>query len=148
MGPGRPSALRWVPVVVGAARRVFCWCWWIVGDPIAKRDLGVQLCGGVAGAGTWGRVTSGTFERSGAPGANARSVVNGAVDGDGSVRTRSAENVRDPSRVLEQGPDRQRTPGLCSGGVSSITGASESRAPTISAAGSADKGSRSARHRS
>ena len=29
--------------------------------------------------------------------------------------------------VLEQGPDRQRAPGCCSGGVSSIDGASESR---------------------
>ncbi len=38
-----------------------------------------------------------------------------------------AGNVRDPSRVLEQGPDRQRAPDWCSGGVSSIRGASESR---------------------
>jgi hypothetical protein len=38
-----------------------------------------------------------------------------------------ARNVRNPSRVLEQGPDRQLTPGCCSGGVSSIDGASESR---------------------
>ena len=38
-----------------------------------------------------------------------------------------AGNVRDPSRVLEQGPDRQRAPDGCSGGVSSIGGASESR---------------------
>ena len=28
---------------------------------------GLGLCGGAAGAGTWGRVTSGTFRRSGAP---------------------------------------------------------------------------------
>ena len=33
---------------------------------------------------------------------------------------RHAWNVSDPSRVLEQGPDRQRTPGGCSGGVSSM----------------------------
>jgi hypothetical protein len=32
----------------------------------------------------------------------------------------------DPSRVLEQGPDRQRAPTGCCGGVSSICGASES----------------------
>jgi hypothetical protein len=38
-----------------------------------------------------------------------------------------ARNIRDPSRVLEQGPDRQRAPLWCSGGVSSICGASESR---------------------
>ena len=38
-------------------------------------------------------------------------------------------DVRDPSRVLEQGPDRQRAPDKCSGGVSSISGASESRCP-------------------
>jgi hypothetical protein len=31
-----------------------------------------------------------------------------------------AGETRDPSRVLEQGPDRQRTPRRCSGGVSSI----------------------------
>ena len=33
---------------------------------------------------------------------------------------RHARNVSDPLRVLEQGPDRQRTPDGCSGGVSSM----------------------------
>ena len=48
------------------------------------------------------------------------------MDGDRAVRTdqRHARNVRDPSRVLEQGPDRQRAPGAWRGGVSSIAGAS------------------------
>jgi len=39
----------------------------------------------------------------------------------------AARNINDPLRVLEQGPDRQRAPVWCSGGVSSINGASESR---------------------
>ncbi len=38
-----------------------------------------------------------------------------------------ARNIGDPLRVLEQGPDRQRAPIWCSGGLSSIRGASESR---------------------
>ena len=42
-------------------------------------------------------------------------------------RKNHAMNVSDPSRMLEQGPDRQRAPRCCSGGVSSINGASESR---------------------
>ena len=66
-----------------------------------------------------------------APGArcqSGRSVGSGAPKAVQWTATRlHARNVRDPSRVLEQGPDRQRTPGWCSGGVSSISGASESR---------------------
>ena len=42
-------------------------------------------------------------------------------------RKNNARNISDPSGMLEQGPDRQRAPGCCSGGVSSINGASESR---------------------
>jgi hypothetical protein len=42
------------------------------------------------------------------------------LQGQGHART-----VTDPLRVLEQGPDRQRAPGRCSGGLSSIRGASE-----------------------
>ena len=41
------------------------------------------------------------------------------MDGEKAVSTeqpRHAKNVRDPSRVLEQGPDRQRAPDWCSGG--------------------------------
>ena len=41
-------------------------------------------------------------------------------------QTSDAREARDPSRLLEQGPDRQRTPGSCSGGMSSINEASES----------------------
>ena len=83
-GPGHPSAQRrGAPVVEAASAVRSVGVVWIDGDPIAKRDLGVRLCGGAAGAGTWGRVTSGTFRGSGAPGANAGLVVNGAVDGDG-----------------------------------------------------------------
>ncbi len=41
-------------------------------------------------------------------------------------QTSHAREARDSSRLLEQGPDRQRTPGSCSGGLSSIDEASES----------------------
>ena len=73
-----------------------------------------SVVGGAAGAGTWGQVSRGTFRRSGAPQAMQWTAV-------------QARNIRDPLRVLEQGPDRQRAPICCSGGVSSINGASESR---------------------
>jgi len=59
-----------------------------------------------------------------------------------------ARNVRDPSRVLEQGPDRQRTPDWCSGGVSSINGASESRCRHNGPAGWNGHGRRRLGHRS
>jgi hypothetical protein len=59
-----------------------------------------------------------------------------------------ARNVRDPSRVLEQGPDRQRAPDWCSGGVSSIDGASESRCHHDGPAGGKRQGQQSIRHRS
>ena len=59
-----------------------------------------------------------------------------------------ARNVRDPSRVLEQGPDRQRAPDWCSGGVSSINGASESRCIHDGPAGSGEQASPAVRHRS
>ena len=49
----------------------------------------------------------------------------------GSHQELHARNIRDPSKMLEQGPDRQRAPGPCSGGLSSICGASESDAYTI-----------------
>jgi hypothetical protein len=59
-----------------------------------------------------------------------------------------ARNVRDPSRVLEQGPDRQRAPGWCSGGVSSINGASESRCHHDGPAQRSQQGQQPIRHRS
>jgi hypothetical protein len=61
---------------------------------------------------------------------------------------RYARNVRDPSRVLEQGPDRQRTPVGCSGGVSSISGASESRCSHDGSGGQGRQEQRGDRHRS
>jgi hypothetical protein len=54
----------------------------------------------------------------------------------------------DPSRVLEQGPDRQRAPTGCSGGVSSINGASESRCSHDGSAARARQGQKHDRHRS
>ena len=54
----------------------------------------------------------------------------------------------DPSRVLEQGPDRQRAPTGCSGGVSSINGASESRCSHDGSAARAGQGQKHDRHRS
>ena len=62
-----------------------------------------SVVGGAAGAGTWGQVSIGTFRW-------VRGTSSDAVAGD------HARNVRDPSRVLEQGPDRQRAPTDCSGG--------------------------------
>jgi len=59
-----------------------------------------------------------------------------------------ARNVRDPSRVLEQGPDRQRAPDWCSGGVSSICGASESRCHHDGPASPGEQASTPVRHRS
>jgi hypothetical protein len=50
--------------------------------------------------------------------------------------------------VLEQGPDRQRTPGWCSGGVSSICGASESRCIHDGPATRNQQGPQRERHRS
>jgi hypothetical protein len=52
--------------------------------------------------------------------------VNCAVDGACPHSENGARNARDPSKMLEQGPDRQRAPCRCSGGLSSIRGASES----------------------
>ena len=57
--------------------------------------------------------------------------MNGAMDGVGPHQELHARNIRDPSKMLEQGPDRQRAPCRCSGGLSSIRGASESDAHTI-----------------
>jgi len=79
--------------------------------------LSLWLWGGAAGAGTWGQVSRGTSHW-------VRGTSGGAVDG--ATGPRSGD-IRDPLRVLEQGPDRQRAPTWCSGGVSSINGASESR---------------------
>ncbi len=53
-----------------------------------------------------------------------------------------------PSRVLEQGPDRQRAPTDCSGGVSSINGASESRCNLDRPACRNRQGQQRIRHRS
>jgi len=60
----------------------------------------------------------------------------------------AARNIRDPLRVLEQGPDRQRAPVWCSGGVSSIDGASESRCSHDGSAGRSRQGPQRIRHRS
>jgi|LakMenE18May11ns_1017448.scaffolds.fasta_scaffold9957467_14 hypothetical protein len=51
-------------------------------------------------------------------------------------------------RVLEQGPDRQRAPTGCSGGVSSIDGASESRCNHDEPAQRCQQGQQPIRHRS
>jgi hypothetical protein len=59
-----------------------------------------------------------------------------------------ARNISNPSRVLEQGPDRQRTPDCCSGGVSSINGASESRCSHDGPAQRSQQGPQPIRHRS
>jgi len=100
--------------------------------------------GGAAGAGTWGQVSSGTFRW-------IRGTSGDAVDGDRAAsakQPRHARNVRDPSRVLEQGPDRQRAPRCCSGGVSSISGASESRCSHDGSASGCRQEQHSNRHRS
>ena len=60
----------------------------------------------------------------------------------------AARNIRDPLRVLEQGPDRQRAPIWCSGGVSSINGASESRYSHDGSAGRSWQGPEGDRYRS
>ena len=75
------------------------------------------------------RVQKGLPVGSGAPEARPLTVqwTAGLLD----EQTSHAREARDPSRLLEQGPDRQRTPGSCSGGVSSIDGASESGILTI-----------------
>ena len=52
------------------------------------------------------------------------------------------------SKMLEQGPDRQRAPDWCSGGVSSICGASESRCSHDGSAGQGRQGQQRIRHRS
>jgi hypothetical protein len=84
----------------------------------------------------------------------------GAVDGDRAdfvklisrnrfqKTTVMRQNVRDPLRVLEQGPDRQRAPCQCSGGLSSIRGASESDAHTIGRLAVAGNRQRQSGHRS
>ncbi len=102
-----------------------------------------SVVGGAAGAGTWGQVSSGTFRW-------VRGTSSDAMDGDkaGSTKRLHARNVRDPSRVLEQGPDRQRAPGWCSGGVSSIDGASQSRCIHDGSAQRSQQGQHHDRHRS
>ena len=108
------------------------------------RSEGLWLWGGAAGAGTWGQVSIGTFRW-------VRGTSGDAIDGDRAVQAeqpRHARNVRDPSRVLEQGPDRQRAPDWCSGGVSSICGASESRCHHDGPARPGKQASTPVRHRS
>ena len=91
------------------------------GSGVAARSVDRQIrmssvVVGAAGAGTWGQVSIGTFHW-------VRGTSGGAMDGDSA--TRQERHIW--SEMLEQGPDRQRTPVWCSGGVSSINGASESR---------------------
>ena len=100
-----------------------------------------SVVGGAAGAGTWGQVSKGTFRRSGAPEAMQWKVTE-------HVGNSHARNIRDPLRVLEQGPDRQRAPICCSGGLSSIRGASESRCSHDDAVPSEQQVLRCNRHRS
>ena len=87
-----------------------------------------------------------------APGArcpSGRSVWSGAPQAvQWTAKLRHARNISDPSRVLEQGPDRQRAPGCCSGGVSSINGASESRCSHDGPAQRSQQGQQPIRHRS
>ena len=101
------------------------------------------VVGGDAGAGTWGQVSIGTFRW-------VRGTSGDAMDGDKAVEInqRHARNIRDPSRVLEQGPDRQRAPDVCCGGLSSIRGASESRCYHDGPAGSGKQANTPGRHRS
>ncbi len=115
VGPGCLSAQPWcLPKGVGRSCAMV-----LLGNSHDRQIRVSSVVVGAASAGTWGQVSIGTFRW-------VRGTWGGAVDGDRAVQTdqRHARNVRDPSRVLEQGPDRQRTPGWCSGGVSSIAGAS------------------------
>ena len=66
---------------------------------------------------------------------------------DGATTSRAGD-IRDPLRVLEQGPDRQRAPIWCSGGVSSISGASESRCSHDGSGGQGRQGLQHIRYRS
>jgi hypothetical protein len=79
-----------------------------------------SVVGGAAGAGTWGQVSSGTFH-------SVRGTSGDAVDGVCPLQEMARQKHHIWSGMLEQGPDRQRAPRCCSGGVSSIDGASESR---------------------
>ena len=85
-----------------------------------------------------------------APGARCRlgrSVGSGAPRAMQWTAIRPGTSV-DPSRVLEQGPDRQRAPTGCSGGVSSINGASESRCSHDGSGSRGRQGQNLKRHRS
>jgi hypothetical protein len=107
VSPGRLSAQPWcLPVGRGAAARS------------VDRQIGVSLVvlAELPALAPGARCPRGRSVGSGAP---------AAVQWTATLR--HARNVRDPSRVLEQEPDRQRAPRCCSGGVSSIRGASESR---------------------
>jgi hypothetical protein len=115
VGPGPLSAQPWCrPKGVGRSCARF-----LLGN---SRDRfgsgGFQLWSELPALAPGARCRVGRSVGSGAPEAGPLTVQWTAVQ---------ARNVRDPLRVLEQGPDRQRAPTGCSGGVSSINGASESR---------------------
>ncbi len=88
----------------------------LCGRLIVFRSGGFQLWAELPALAPGARCLGGRSVRSGAPRAMQWTAT-----------LRHARNIRDPLRVLEQGPDRQRAPCCCSGGVSSIGGASESR---------------------
>lgn len=117
VGPGRLPAQPWcLPKEVGRS----CARSWRGNSLIVFRSEGLWLWGGAAGAGTWGQVSIGTFRW-------VRGTSGGAVDSVCPLQEKPRQEHHIRSGMLEQGPDRQRAPRCCSGGVSSINGASESR---------------------
>jgi hypothetical protein len=138
MGPGRLPAQLWCrPKGDGRS------CASLVLDHslIVVRSESLQLWAELPALAPGARCLGGRSVRSGAPEAGPEgSAVSGAVDG------HQARNIRDPLRVLEQGPDRQRAPDVCSGGVSSICGASESRCSHDGSAGGVRQALRPIRH--
>ncbi len=100
---------------------------------------GLWLWGGSAGAGTWGQVSIGTFLW-------VRGTSAGAVDGVCPLQEMTRQEHHIWSGMLEQGPDRQRAPDCCSGGVSSINGASESRCSHVGPAQWSQQGLQHFRH--
>jgi hypothetical protein len=98
-----------------------------------------SVVGGAAGAGTWGQVSSGTFH-------SVRGTSGDAVDGVCPLQEMARQKHHIWSGMLEQGPDRQRAPRCCSGGVSSIDGASESRCSHDGPGGGCQQGLQHFRH--
>jgi len=109
----------------------------LCGRLIVFRSGGFQLWAELPALAPGARCLGGRSVRSGAPRAMQWTAT-----------LRHARNIRDPLRVLEQGTDRQRTPDWCSGGVSSICGASESRCHHDRPDQRSQQGQQPIRHRS